>query len=157
VLSTAVTQAKDAHLWVFAYANLTWDVANLGWNIKDLVLAPLKLHEFTKITTPYTTDTGSIGVSTYNCWDATTPETMTIKLDPTGDLQTIVGSFIWNSNTDLVSFTLPVPIAQWPTLLVTTVNKVKIWVHPVMDGDVYNWHAYCVIAYRFITNTVASR
>jgi hypothetical protein len=157
VLSTAVTQAKDAHLWVFAYANLTWDVANLRWNIKDLVLAPLKLHEFTKITTPYTTDTGSIGVSTYNCWDATTPETMTIKLDPTGDLQTIVGSFIWNSNTNLVSFTLPVPTAQWPTLLTTALNKVKIWVYPVKDGEVYDWHAYCVIAYQFITNTVASR
>jgi len=76
---------------------------------------------------------------------------MTVKLDTAGDLQTLVGSFVWRADTNLVTFTLPVLPAQWETLLVPTVNKVKIWVHPVKEGDgTYTWHAYSVLAYKFI-------
>jgi len=154
-LGKAVTQAKDAHLWVFAWAGLTWDKDNLRWDVKDLVLAPLKLHEFTKITTGYTADTGSIDVATFNCWDWTTPETMNIKLDTAGDLQTIVGSFIWKADTNVVTFTLPLPTALWDDVLTPTVDRVKIWVHPVLDGEVYAWHAYSVIAYQFVKPATA--
>ncbi len=146
-----VAAAGQARLWVFAWAGLTWDAPAKQWVVENLVLAPLKLHEMTRITTAYTAASGTMGVSTYNCWDASTPETMTIKLDTTGDLQTIVGSFIWRSDTNLVTFTLPVPTTQWEALLTTTVDKVKIWVHPVKETDgTFTWHAYCVIAYQFI-------
>jgi len=152
-LITAVAQAKDAHLWVFAWAELTWNTTAKEWDIENLVLAPLKLHEFTKITTGYTADTGAIDVSTFNCWDWTTPEMMNIKLDTAGDLQTIVGSFIWKADTNVVTFTLPLPTDLWDDVLTPSANKVKIWVHPVKEGDVYTWHAYSVIAYQFIPIT----
>jgi hypothetical protein len=156
-LIDSVAAARTAHLWVFAWAGLYWDKANTRWDIENLVLAPLKLHEFTKITTGYTADSGSIDVSTFNCWDWTTPEIMNIKLDTTGDLQTIVGSFIWKADTNVVTFTLPLPTDLWDDVLTTSANKVKIWVHPVKDGETYTWHAYSVIAYQFIPSTTAVR
>jgi len=155
-LIAAVTQAKDAHLWVFAWAELYWDSVNIRWDIENLVLAPLKLHEFTKITSGYNADTanpGTMVVSTFNCWDWTTPETMNIKLDSEGELQTIVGSFIWKADTNVVTFTLPLPVDLWDDVLTPSANRVKIWVHPVKDGEVYTWHAYSVIAYQFIPIT----
>lgn len=60
--------------------------------VENLVLSPMKLHNFTKITTGYTAGSGSLGVSTYDCWDESVPVTMTVMLDTTGDLQTVVGS-----------------------------------------------------------------
>jgi hypothetical protein len=75
---------------------------------------------------------------------------MTIQLDKTSDLQTVVGSFVWNSETNLVTFTLPVSPDKWGELLTPTVNKVKIWVRPVKVNDVYAWYAYSVIVYQFI-------
>jgi hypothetical protein len=145
----SVDQARSANLWVFAHAGLYWDQANTRWVVEDLVLAPMKLHEFTKITTGYAA--GFMGVSTYDCWDESVPVTMNVMLDTTGDLQTVVGSFVWNSATNLVTFTLPVLPAEWETLLTTSVNKVKIWVRPVKATDgTFSWHAYSVIAYQFI-------
>ncbi|MGB8959127.1 MAG: DUF4382 domain-containing protein [Candidatus Aminicenantales bacterium] len=150
-LIDTVAAARTSRLWVFAWAGLTWDLGNTRWVVEDLVLAPMKLHDFTRITTGYTTGSGSIDVATFNCWDATTPEAMTIKLDTTGDLQTLVGSFIWRSDTNVVTFTVPVLPAQWETLLTPTLDKVKIWVRPVKEADnSLSWHAYSVIAYQFI-------
>ncbi len=149
-LIDAVDAARTAHLWVFAHAGLTWDAANTRWVVENLILAPMKLHDFTKITTGYSASSGTMDVSSFNCWDETTPETMTIKLDTSGDLQTIVGSFVWKADTNVVTFTLPVLPANWEALLVPTVDKVKIWVRPVKDGETYSWHAYTVIAYQFI-------
>ncbi|HOW85825.1 MAG TPA: DUF4382 domain-containing protein [Candidatus Aminicenantes bacterium] len=146
-----VAAAGQARLWVFAWAGLAWDGTARQWAVENLVLAPLKLHEMTRITTAYTAASGSLGVSTYDCWDASTPEAMTIKLDTTGDLQTVVGSFLWRADTNLVTFTLPVPVGQWESLLATTVDKVRIWVRPVEENDgTFTWHAYCVVAYQFI-------
>ena len=147
----AVGQARQADLWVFARAGLTWDQTNTRWLVENLVIAPIKLHEFTKITTGYTAASGSLGVSTYDCWDESVPVTMSVVLDQAGDLQTVVGSFVWNSQTDLVTFTLPVQPAEWEALLTPLVNKVKIWVRPSKETDgTYKWHAYTVIAYQFI-------
>ena len=147
----AVDQARSANLWVFAHAGLYWDRANTRWVVENLVLAPMKLHEFTRITTGYAAASGSIGVSTFDCWDESVPVTMTVMLDTTGDLQTVVGSFVWNVPTNLVTFTLPVLPAEWEALLTTSVNKVKIWVRPVKATDgTFSWHAYSVIAYQFI-------
>lgn len=145
----AVDQARSANFWVFARAELYWNTN--GWVVEDLVLSPIKLHEFTKITTGYAANTGSLGVSTYDCWDESVPVTMNVMLDTAGDLQTVVGSFVWNAATNLVTFTLPVLPAEWEALLTPAVNKVKIWVRPVkaIDGT-YSWHAYSVIAYSFI-------
>jgi hypothetical protein len=149
-----VTAAKDAHLWVFAWADLYWDTAN-KWVVEDLVLAPMKLHDFTKITGNYGADTANpktMQVSTYNCWDWSTPEVWTIKLDDEADadLQTIVGSFVWNSG--LVTFTLPVLPADWGKYLTTEAKKVKIWVRPVKEGDTFTWHAYSVLVYYFVND-----
>jgi hypothetical protein len=151
-LIDSVEAAQTSHLWAFGWAVLTWDATNTRWVVQDLVLAPMRLHDFTKITEGYQASTETMGVSTYNCWDQTTPETMTIKLDTTGDLQTLVGAFIWRTDTNLVTFTVPVPPTQWETLLVPTVKRVKIWVHPVAETDgSYTWHAYSVLVYSFVS------
>ncbi len=147
----SVDQARSANLWVFAHAGLCWDQANTRWVVENLVLAPVKLHEFTKITTGYSAATGSMGVSTYDCWDESVPVTMNVMLDTTGDLQTVVGSFVWTAATNLVTFKLPVLPAEWEALLTPAVNKVRIWVRPVKAPDgTFSWHAYSVIAYQFI-------
>jgi len=146
----AVGQARQAHLWVFAWAGLCWDQIAGHWAVENLVLAPMKLHDLTKITTGYAADTGSMVVSTYDCWDWSTPTDMTIKLDKDGDLQTVVGSFVWNGQTNVMTFTLPVGPDKWPDVLTPDVNKVKIWVRPVLDGTTWSWHAYTVLAYTFV-------
>ena len=147
----AVEQARLARLWVFAGARLFWDKDGSRWVVEDLVLAPMKLHDFTKITTGYTEAGGSMGVSTYDCWDWTTPTEMTIKLDRTGDLQTVVGSFVWTADTNIATVTLPVLPDSWDDVLTPAVNKVKIWVRPQKETDgAYAWHAYTVIAYTFV-------
>jgi hypothetical protein len=150
-LIEAVDKARSAHLWVFAWAGLTWDKDNSRWAVENLVLAPMKLHDFTKITQGYTASNGYMVVSTYDCWDWATPMEMTIKLDKDSDLQTVVGSFVWNAESNLVTFTLPVPPGNWETVLTTEVNKVKIWVRPKKETDgSYAWYAYSVIAYTFV-------
>ena len=147
----SVDQARQARLWVFAWAGLTWDQVNGRWAVEDLVLAPMRLHDLTRITTGYTDASGSMGVSTYDCWDSTVPTEMTVKLDKTGDLQTVVGSFVWTADTNLVTFTLPVLPDKWETLLTPAVNKVKIWVRPQKETDgSFSWHAYTVIAFTFV-------
>lgn len=150
-LIDTVAAARAARLWVFAWAGLTWDAGSARWTVEDLALAPLKLHDLTRISQGYKAATGGLVVSTFNCWDATTPELMTVRLDTTGDLQTLVGSFIWKSGTNVVTFTVPVPVNQWETLLTPALNKVKIWVRPVKETDgSFTWHAYSVLAYQFI-------
>jgi hypothetical protein len=147
----SVDQARQARLWVFAWAGLYWDVANGRWAVEDLVLAPMRLHDLTRITTGYTDASGSMGVSTFDCWDSTVPAEMTVKLDKTGDLQTVVGSFVWTAETNVATFTLPVLPDKWETLLTPAVNKVKIWVRPQKETDgSYSWHAYTVIAFTLV-------
>jgi hypothetical protein len=146
-----VSQARSANLWAFAWAGLYWDAENTRWVVENVVLAPMKLHDFTRITTGYTAASGTMGVSTYDCWDDSVPAAMTIALDTTGNLQTVVGSFVWNAQTDLVTFTLPVQPTEWEALLTPAVNWVKIWVRPVKASDgTFSWHAYSVIAYQFV-------
>ncbi len=150
VFIDSVDQARQAHLWVFAWAGLYWDQGNGRWAVEDLVLAPMKLHDYTRITTGYTASSGTMAVSTYDCWDWTMPIELTIKLDTAGDLQTVVGSFVRNADTNLVTFTLPVPPDKWEDLLTPEVNKVKIWVRPVKEESGFSWHAYSVIAYTLV-------
>jgi hypothetical protein len=145
-----VGQAREARLWVFAWAGLYWDQANSRWVVENLVLAPMKLHDFTKITTGYTEASGSMIVSTYDCWDSATPTDMTIELDRTGDLQTVVGSFTWTAETNIATFTLPVLPDNWDDVLTPAVNRVKIWVRPVKEGAEFTWHAYTVLAYTLV-------
>jgi hypothetical protein len=146
----AVEQARQARLWVFAWAGLYWDTADARWEVENLVLAPMKLHDLTRITAGYTEQSGSIGVSTFDCWDATTPAEMTVKLDKTGDLQTVVGSFTWTAETTIAAFTLPVLPDRWDEVLTPAVNMVKIWVRPVREEAGWSWHAYTVLAFRFV-------
>lgn len=146
-----VNQAKSAHLWVFAHAGLYWDQAESRWVVENLVLAPEKLRDPTRITTAYTAASGSMGVTTYCWWDAAQTQDMAVLLDTTGDLQTVVGSFVVNSVTRVHTFTVPVLPGEWPTLLVPSLSKVRVWVRPVKATDgTFSWHAYTVIAYQFI-------
>ena len=149
-LIDAVGQARQARLWVFAWAGLYWDAADDRWEVESLVLAPMKLHDLTRITTGYTEESGSMGVSTFDCWDSATPTEMTVKLDRAGDLQTVVGSFTWTAETNIVTFTLPVAPDKWDEVLTPAVNKVKIWVRPVKEEAAWSWHAYTVLAYTFV-------
>lgn len=147
-----VAAARTARLWVFARAGLVWDAGGAAkqWVVEDLVLAPMKLHDLTKITEGYQDATGSLVVSSFDGWDEATPVSLTVKLDTTGDLQTVVGSFAYTAATNLMTFTLPVPPAQWAALLTPAVNRVKIWVRPVKEGEAFTWHAYTVLAYQFV-------
>ncbi len=147
----AAGQARQAHLWVFAWAALTWDQANGRWAVEHLVLAPLRLHELTRITTGYTASTGSMVVSTYDCWDAATPTDMTVKLDREGDLQTVVASVVRNAETNIVTTTVPVPPDSWESVLTPAVTKVMVWVRPQKETDgTYAWHAYTVLAFTLV-------
>jgi hypothetical protein len=146
----AVDQARASRLWVFACAGLVWDGVNTRWVVEDLVLAPLRLHDFSRITTGYTAASGTMGVSTLDLWDRTTPVDLTVALDTTGDLQTVVGSFVWNAQTNVKTFTLPVLPADWEALLTPAVQMVKIWVRPVKTDSTWSWHAYSVLAFQFL-------
>jgi len=146
-----VNQAKGANLRVFARVELYWDQANSRWVAESLVLAPEKLPDPTRITTAYTTASASMGVSTFDWDNDTLPTVMTVFLDTTGDLQTVVGSLRWNSTTRILTFTVPVLPAQWETLLTPSLIGVRVWVRPVKGTDgSYSWHAYTVMAFQVI-------
>jgi len=144
-----VNQALAAHLWVFATAGLYWDETNGRWVVENLVLAPEKLSELTRITTGYTAESGVMGVTTY-CWcSPEQTQDMIIHLDKTGDLQTVVGSFVFDTMTRILTVTVPVDPDDWPALLTPALPKVRIWVRPVKESEgVFSWHAYTVIAYQ---------
>jgi hypothetical protein len=147
-----VGQARSAHLRVFGWAELCWDQTANGWVAQNVVLAPEKLPDPTRITTGYTTASGSMDVSTFDWDDWTLPTVMTVFLDTTGDLQTVVGSFRWNSTTRILTFTVPVPPGQWEGLLTPSVLGVRVWVRPVKGSDgTFSWHAYAVMAFQIIS------
>jgi hypothetical protein len=144
-------QAKAAHLWAFAWAGLYWEEAGGRWVVENLVLAPEKLRDPTRITTAYSASTGSMGVTTYCWWDETLTQDMTVFLDTTGDLQTVVVSIVYNTATRVQTVTVPVPPSEWPTLLTPALPRVRIWVRPVKGTDgTFTWRAYTVIAHRII-------
>ena len=146
-----VNQARTAHLWAFAWAGLFWDEAGGRWVVEHLVLAPEKLRDPTRITTAYSASTGSMGVTTYCWWDEALAQDMTVFLDTTGDLQTVVGSVVFNTTTRIHTVTVPVPPADWPALLTPELPRVRVWVRPVKASDgTFSWRAYTVIAYRII-------
>jgi hypothetical protein len=150
-----VGQARAAHLRVFAWAELCWDQAANNWVAENVVLAPEKLPDPTRITATYTDtneDSGSMGVSTFDWDDETLPTVMAIQLDKTGDLQTVVASLRWNSTTRILTFTVPVLPAQWEGLLTPSLLGVRVWVRPVKATDgTFSWHAYAVIAFQIIS------
>ena len=150
-----VTQANSAGLRVFATAELYWDATNNVWAVENLILAPEKVLDPTKVTTAYTVASGTMGVSTFD-WDTdSVPTEMTVALDTTGDLQTVVGSIRWNMTTRVLTVTIPVLPAQWETLLTTSLPGVRVWVRPVktVNGTTttWTWHAYTVIAYQIVS------
>jgi hypothetical protein len=151
-----VNQAKTANLRVFARIDLYWDTtANSGagdWVIESCVLAPEKLREPTRITANYSASAGTMGVSTFDWDDDALPMTLTVTLDTTGDLQTVVGAVRWNSTTRILTTTVPVPPGQWESLLTTSLFAVKVWVRPVKGTDgTFTWHAYTVFAFQIVS------
>ncbi len=147
-----INQAMAAHLWAFAWVELYWDQTAGGWAAENLVLAPEKLSETARITAGYSAVTGSMDVTTFCWWDETKNQVMTIYLDTTGNLQTVVGSCVFNWTAQTFTFTFPVLPADWPALLTADLPKVRIWVRPVKGTEegVYNWHAYTVMAYQIV-------
>jgi hypothetical protein len=146
-----VNEARLANLWVFARAHLYWDGGIGGWVAEDVILAPEKLREPTKITVGYTPESGSIGVSTFSCCDPAQPVDMTVFLDTEGNLQTVVGSFVANMAMNVHTATIPVPPSEWPALLTPALSWVRIWVRPVKaDDGTFSWHAYTVLAYQIV-------
>jgi hypothetical protein len=149
-----VTQANGANLRVFATAELYWDVTNNSWAVENLILAPEKVPDPARVTTAYTAASGTFGLSTFDWDDDATPTVMTVALDTTGDLQTVVGSIRWNSTTRVLTFTVPVLPAQWEALLTPSLQHVRVWVRPVktVNGTTttWTWHAYTVMTYQII-------
>ncbi len=121
--ANTVNQALSAHLWAFAWAELYWDAANVRWVAENLVLAPEKLSDSAKITTDYAAETGSMGVTTYCWWDEAQSQVMTIYLDTSGNLQTVVASCVFNWTNGAFTFTFPVLPADWPALLTTPCKR----------------------------------
>ncbi len=147
-----VNQADSANLRVFARADLYWDATNSVWAVENLILAPEKLPDPEMVTTAYTAASGTMGVSTFD-WDTdAVPTEMTVALDTSGDLQTVVSSISWSSTTRVLTVTIPVLPAQWESLLTTSLKGVRVWVRPVktVNGTTttWTWHAYTVIAYQ---------
>jgi hypothetical protein len=90
-------------------------------------------------------------VATFDWDDETLPTAMTVFLDQTGDLQTVVGSLRWNSTTRILTFTVPVLPSQWETLLTPSLLGVRVWVRPVKGTDgTFTWHAYTVLAFQIV-------
>jgi len=75
-------------------------------------------------------------------------QSMTVTLDATGDLQTVVESNVWDSTNHIFTTTVPVASSQWSTLLVPpaagSLSLTRIWVRPVKNGAAFDWHAYNV-------------
>jgi hypothetical protein len=150
-LRDTVTAAQTASLPVTGSCSLYWDTVSSSWQASRLVLDPERLGA-SAITTAYadaaTAGTGTLGVQ-YLAPNATTLfSPMTVTLDYAGDLQTVVESVTWDTNTRLMTLTVPVDHSQWATLLVppTTGNRsaARIWVRPVKNGAAFDWHAYTV-------------
>jgi Domain of unknown function (DUF4382) len=149
-----VNQADSANLRVFATAELYWDATSGAWAVEDLVLAPERVPDPARVTTAYTATGGTMGVSTFD-WDTdTVPTELTVALDATGDLQTVVGSVRWNSTTRILTVTVPVLPAQWESLLTPSLQAVRVFVRPVKTTSgattTWTWHAYTVIAYQVV-------
>jgi len=148
-LADTVNQAKTAGLRVFARAQLYWDQATSRWVVEDLVLAPEKLREPTRITTGYLASSGSIGVATFDWDNESLPVVLTVYLDTAGNLQTVVGLYSWDSSNRVLTSTFPVLPGQWESVLTPSLWAVKVWVRPVKGTDAtFTWHAYTVIGYR---------
>jgi hypothetical protein len=150
-----VTQANGANLRVFAVADLYWDASSSLWAVENLVLAPEQVPGPAAVTTAYSAASGTMGVSTFD-WDSdSVPAEMTVALDTTGNLQTVVASVRWNQTTRLLTVTVPVVPAQWESLLTPSLKGVKVWVRPVktVSGTTttWTWHAYTVIAYQLVS------
>ncbi len=149
-----VTQAQSSHLRVFARVELYWDASLNKWVAENVILAPEKLPDPAHIMVGYTTASGSIVVGTFDWDDPTAPTVLTVDLDSSSDLQTIVGSLLWNSTTRILTFKAPVLPADWEAYLTPALLGVRIWVRPVKnptDGT-FSWTAYAVLGFQVITN-----
>jgi hypothetical protein len=148
-LSDTVNQAKTTGFRVFARAELYWDQTNSRWVVEDLVLAPEKVREPTRITTGYTVASGSMAIATFDWDNETLPMVMTVYLDNSGDLQTVVGLYSWDSSNRVLTTTFPVLPGQWESVLTPSLWAVKVWVRAAKTNDgTLAWHAYTVIGYR---------
>jgi len=150
-LVDTLAAANAARLPAAGYANLAWDTVSGSWQVHQLILAPERLP-VAVITKAYSdgpaTGSGILGISYQTPFAGPAFSPMTVTLDFTGDLQTVVESVTWNSATRLFTFQAPVGHAQWATLLAPpaagSYGGARIWVRPVKNGTAFDWHAYTV-------------
>ena len=154
-LTGTVTAAQSAQLPVTGEANLYWDTHSGGWQVYQLILAPEQLLA-SVITKGYAdgpaAGSGTLTVSTLRPRDfflgASTFQPLTVTLDYTGDLQTVVESLTWNQTSRVATFTVPMDHAQWASLLVPPTtgqpSVARIWVRPVKNGTSFDFHAYTI-------------
>ncbi|MCK7541123.1 MAG: hypothetical protein MZV63_64670 [Marinilabiliales bacterium] len=139
------TRPAPPELWLFACAGLTWDAAEHPLGRRGprpgAPAAPRFHQDHDRL---HGRRAGRWSSRPSIAGTARRRVDMTVALDTTGDLQTVVGSFVWNAQTNLATFTLPVLPADWEALLTPAVNKVKIWVRPVKTDTAWSWHAYSV-------------
>ena len=155
-LVAVVTAGQTAQLPVSGFARLYWDTVSGAWQVAQLILEPEPLSR-TVITTAYQdggSGSGTLAVTALdplNDFDATTATPFSITLDYTGDLQTVVSATDFDGATQVVTVEVPVPEAQWATLLVppgtATTSNVNLWVRPVLSGSAIVWHAYSVASF----------
>lgn len=158
-LVSVFTASRTAKLPVTGYAALYWDVtqATPTWSVYRLILEPEQLNT-SVISTAYVdggSGSGTMGVTCLNPWAnfaSAVSGPVTVTLDYTGDLQTVVASASYTQATNTFTYTIPVPSADWSTLLVPpaagTFSLDQIWVRPVLDGTTtpatIDWTAYTV-------------
>ncbi len=149
-----VTEAKNARLRAFALIELTWDATLGKWVAENVILAPEKLPDPAHITVGYTQASGSIVVGTFDWDNPTMPTVLTVNLDSASDLQTIVGSLLWNSTTKILTLKAPVSPLDWEGYLTPALLGVRVWVRPIKNATdgTFSWTAYAVLGFQVITN-----
>jgi len=152
-LVTVVNAGQTAQLPVNGMAHLYWDTVSSAWQVSQLILQPEPLSRAT-ITAAYQDGGSGSGTMAVTClnplnnFDSTTTTSLPITLDYSGDLQTVVSSTNVDGTTRVATVVVPVPEAQWATLLVPPASAgastVNLWVRPVLSGSTIVWHAYNV-------------
>lgn len=150
-LVDTLAAANAARLPAAGYANLYWDTVSGTWQVHQLILAPERLP-VAVITKAYAdgpaAGSGTLDISYQTPFAGPAFSPMTVTLDYTGDLQTVVEAVTWNTATRVFTFQAPVDHAQWATLLAPPAagssGGARIWVRPVKNGAAFDWHAYTV-------------
>jgi hypothetical protein len=142
-----VGKASDAGFSLAGRASLRWDDEDTRWVVDELLLVPVRLRDLTRITTGYTAASGTMILATTDPWDGVAPVSLTVHLDPSGDLATQIGSLVVDGGSGAVTYAFPVPAGDWASLLVPELGKALISLRADIATDgTLTWHVYTVLA-----------